>query len=149
MVRSSESSTVSEVSENARPGLPHEGPALDPVFPPRFPAIASLCLAVPVWPIVLLDIGQPVRGVGIFAFLLLGPGLAVVEFVHPADLVELSALAIGLSAALEGLAAGTMLLIDEWAPERALLVLSALTVFAAAASFLARETPPPRVVPKR
>jgi uncharacterized membrane protein YwaF len=97
-------------------------------------------LAISVLALMILaaDADVAVRPLVVFAFLVLGPGLAVTGFLSFADPGTELAVAVPLSLALDALIAGIMSLIGQWQPNTA-LVLSAAFASGALALQLQRS----------
>lgn len=109
-------------------------------LPPVLAVAAGAAVALSV-----LDVASPVRALVVTTFLLLGPGLAILDVW---DLVSGwfgIALAFALSIALATLVATAQLYTGTWSPDHALIVLALATVVANAASALRHRAPRTRV----
>ncbi|MFN8173587.1 MAG: hypothetical protein U0T02_00810 [Solirubrobacteraceae bacterium] len=106
------------------------------------PVIAALAAGAAV-ALSLADVGGIPRHVVVLAFLLLGPGLAVVGLLGLRDPVAEWTIALALSVVIDGLVAGIGLYAHAWSPERTLVIVAALTV-ACCAVQLARAAVAPR-----
>jgi hypothetical protein len=107
---------------------------------PRLPHLKrSLC-----WPIVMLisasgaglsvasGMAAPVRPAIILWFFLICPGMAFVRLLGIKEHVTELTIAVALSIALDVIVSETMVLINVWSPERALLTLVSVSIFGAA-----------------
>jgi uncharacterized membrane protein len=76
----------------------------------------------------------PVRSVVALVFLLLAPGLVVVDIARPRSALEHVVLAVGMSFAIEVAVALGMLYAGVWRPETAVLCLAAFVLAGSAAT---------------
>ncbi len=77
-----------------------------------------------------LDLDSPARAVVSLAFLLLGPGLAIVRLLRFRQPLTLFTLAVAASLGLETVVATTLLATGTWTPGRALAIVVSITVAA-------------------
>ncbi|HLM65785.1 MAG TPA: hypothetical protein VK306_15930 [Acidimicrobiales bacterium] len=99
---------------------------------------AVLALSILVMEMVAADADLPFRPLVVFAFLVLGPGLAVTGFLRLADPGTELAVAVPLSLALDAVVAGVMSLIDAWQPTTGLVLSAVCTSVALALQLLQR-----------
>jgi len=78
-----------------------------------------------------LDVASPLRAVVSVAFLLVGPGLAIVRLLRFRQPLTVFTLAVAASLGLETVVATTLLATGTWTPGRALAVVASITVVAA------------------
>jgi len=80
----------------------------------------------------VLGVDSPVRAVVSVAFLLFGPGLALVRLLRLGQPLTVISLAVAASLGLETVVATTLLATGTWTPGRALAVVVSITVAAVA-----------------
>ena len=103
-----------------------------------FLAAAVLANAVVALAIVAADADVALRPFVVFAFLVIGPGLAVTGFLDLREAGTELAVAVPLSLAIDAVVAGALSLADQWRPTTA-LVASAAAASAALALQLWRN----------
>lgn len=88
---------------------------------------------------VLAPVHGAVRSITVLWFLLVCPGLAFVRLLCLHDVLAESVLTIALSLAISGTASGALMYARLWTPTRALLLVTAITLGAAAVPVPARQ----------
>jgi hypothetical protein len=117
-----------------------------PARPYVLPGVLALA-AVAAVSLALLDVGSPVRALVVAGFVLLAPGLAILDVVDLASGWFGIALACALSIALGTLVATVQLFTGTWSPDLALVVLALVTVAANVASAVRHHVLRTRVQP--
>jgi uncharacterized membrane protein len=97
------------------------------------PTAASSALAVVGWLVlaVTLLVGQPIRTIVVFAFVLTGPGIAIIRLLPLRDPLEKAVLALALGMSLAALVAEAVAIAHVLRPTLALAILAALCTAAA------------------
>lgn len=90
--------------------------------------IAVIALAVAAVALVLADVGGPVRHVAVLAFLLLGPGLAVVGLLRLGDPVAELGIGIAVSVVIDGVVAAGSMYAGVWSPRGFLFAVAAIAI---------------------
>ena len=98
---------------------------------------AIACLGVLATMLVLTDARAAVRAIVVLPFLLVGPGLAVVELIGLSDVLERVVLAIAVSFALEVIVSLAMLYGGVWSASLGISILTGIAVVAAIVSYIA------------
>jgi hypothetical protein len=104
------------------------------LFSARFrPTAASTALAVAGWLVLAatLLVGQPVRTIVVFAFVLSGPGIAVIRLLPLRDPLEKAVLALALGMSLGALVAEAAAIAHVIQPTLALAILAGFCTLAA------------------
>ena len=92
------------------------------------PSLIVVVLAVGAGLLTLLDSGSPLRTMFAFGFVLIGPGLALVQLLHVGNWLIEGTLAIALSIALATITSEAMLYLDLWSPKWGLLILIGMSL---------------------
>jgi hypothetical protein len=87
--------------------------------------------------LVLTDVHDKIRAFVVLPFLLVGPGLALMNLLGLGDLLALVVLAIAVSLALEVIVSLAMLYGGFWSPSLGMSILTGIVVVATAVSYIA------------
>jgi len=95
--------------------------------------IAVIALALAAVALVVADAGGVARHVVVLAFLLLGPGLAVVGLLRLGDPVAELGIGIAVSVVIDGFVAGASMYAGVWSPEGFLIAVAGIAIVCSAA----------------
>lgn len=90
--------------------------------------IAVIVAAVAAVALVVADAGGAARHVVVLAFLMLGPGLAVVGLLRLGDPVAELAIGVALSVVIDGLVASASMYAGVWSPEGFLIAVAGIAI---------------------
>ncbi len=97
------------------------------------PTPVSSALAVVGWLVLAVTflVGQPVRTIVVFAFVLIGPGIAIIRLLPLRDPLEQAVIALALGMSLAALVAEAVAIAHVLRPTLALAILAAMCTVAA------------------
>jgi uncharacterized membrane protein len=99
------------------------------------PTAVSSALAVAGWLVLAVTLlaGQPIRTIVVFAFVLIGPGIAIIRLLPLRDPLEQAVLALALGMSLAALVAEAVAIAHVLRPTLALAILAGVCTVAAVA----------------
>jgi competence ComEA-like helix-hairpin-helix protein len=92
----------------------------------HFWSLGALVLATLLWLLVVADVGQPARAIGVLAFLSGAPLMIVSRFARGLHPLERANIGLSSAVALSGVLAGVTLAVGVWTSREAILALSAV-----------------------